>query len=94
MKDRGKEKEKLLGWAADVILRRMEQKARRKWGANNSPLSLSSPSLPLCLSLPLFFKVFMVTNLLTLEHMAHTLQFVTVSSAVTPLSWHHGATVV
>lgn len=33
MKDRGKEKEKLLGWAADVILRRMEQKSEEEVGS-------------------------------------------------------------
>lgn len=71
MKGRGKEKEKLLGWPADVILRRMEQKVRRKWGANNSPLSLSSPSLAFSV-----FKVFIVTSRLTLVHTVYSLQCV------------------
>ena len=76
------EKEKLLGWAADVILRRMEQKARRKWGANNSPLSF--------LSLPRFLRLSLLLSLkflsLTVVWQWHTRRL--------PLSWHHGATIL
>lgn len=57
-----------LGGLLMSSFRRMEQKASRKWGANNS----SFPSLPLflCLSLSPFFQDFIKTSHQTLAHEA------------------------
>lgn len=93
----GRWKETLLGWAADVILERMKQNARRKWGANNSPLSLSSLSLSHFLSLKfLFFFVVVVVNHViashrTVPHKVCSHQCDAYCSPMLPLTWKHGA---
>lgn len=57
MKGRAKEKENLPGWAADVILKRLEQ----KWGGSGEQtidLSLYSPSLAFSIYLTLFLQFY------------------------------------
>lgn len=68
MKGRAKEKESLPGWAADVILKRLEQ----KWGGSGKQtidLSLYSPSLAF-LSISHYFFSVIVASLLKQAHKA------------------------